>query len=124
MSVSGTPRRVTLDGVTYNVATDANFSQTPPVTTEGVRHTGGTMMKKTLEVEQVESVTLIVTSAQNELLKELAKRNVNFPMSYELGSGDVYRAVGQINLDNRETEENRRDITLIPDGEWRPFLVE
>ena len=124
MSVSGTPRRVTLDGVTYNVAFDANFSQTPPVNTEGIRHTGGTMMKKTLAVGQVESVTLIVTSSQNAQIEELAKRNVNFPMSYELGSGDVYRAEGQINLDNRETEENRRDITLIPDGDWQPFLVE
>lgn len=124
MSVSGTPRRVTLDGVTYNVAADANFSQTPPVEKEGVRHTGGTMMKSTLAVGQVESVTLIVTSAQNAQLEELLQRNVNFPMSYELASGDVYRSVGQINLDNRETEENRRDATLIPDGDWVPFLVE
>ena len=124
MSVSGSPRRVTLDGVTYNVAADANIAQTPPVENEGVRHTGGTMMKKTLAVGQVESVTLIVTSAQNAGLEDLAKRNVNFPMSYELASGDVYRAVGQINLDNRETEENRRDLTLIPDGDWNLFGVE
>ena len=124
MARSGTPRRVTLDGVTYNVAADANFSQTPPVTNEGVRHTGGTLIKKTLEVGQVESVTLIVNGAENASLEELADRNVNFPMSYELASGDVYRATGQINLDNRETEETRRDITLIPDGTWQPFLVE
>lgn len=124
MSRSGTPRKVTLDGVTYNVASDANFSQTPPVSNEGVRHTGGTLIKKTLMVGQVESVTLIVNGAQNASLEELADRNVNFPMSYELASGDVYRAVGQINLDNRETEETRRDITLIPDGGWQPFLVE
>ena len=124
MSVSGTPRKFTADGITFNVASDANFSQTPPVETEGVRHTGGTLMKKTLMVGQVESVTLIVTGAQNAQLEELAARNVNFPMSYEEASGDVYRAVGQINLDNRETEENRRDVTLIPDGDWQPFLVE
>ena len=124
MSSSGTPRRVTLDGVTYNVAFDANFAQTPGVLNEGVRHTGGTMMKKTLQVGQVESVTLIVTSSQNEQLIALSNRTVNFPMSYELASGDVYRAVGQINLDNRETEENRRDVTLIPDGDWQPFLIE
>jgi len=124
MSVSGSPRKVTLDGVTFNVASDANFSQLPEQTTEGVRHSGGVMMKKTLMVAQVESVTLIVTSQQNELLKNLAARTVNFPMSYELASGDVYRAVGQINLDNRETEENRRDLTLVPDGDWQPFLVE
>lgn len=124
MSVSGSIRRVTLDGVTFNAAFDANLAQTPPVLTEGVRHTGGVMMKKTLQTEQVESVTLVVTSSQNELLLELSKRTINFPMSYELGSGDVYRGVGQINLDNRETEENRRDVMLIPDLGWQPFLVE
>ena len=124
MANSGTPRRLTLDGVTYNVAFDANFAQTSDVLNEGVKHTGGVMMKKTLQVGQVESVTLIVTSSQNEGLIELSKRTVNFPMSYELASGDVYRAVGQINLDNRETEENRRDVTLIPDQGWQPFLVE
>lgn len=124
MSVSGTPRRATIDGVTYNVAADANFAQTPPVTTEGTRHTGGTMMKRTLEVGQVESMTLILTSGQNASLEKSAKRNDNYGLSYELASGDVYRAVGMINLDNRETEENRRDITMIPDGDWRPFLVE
>lgn len=124
MSNSGSPRRVTIDGVTYNVAADANFSQTPPVTTEGVKHSGGTMMKQTQEVGQVESVTLILTGSQNASLEEQAKRTGNYPMSYEDASGDVYRAVGMINLDNRETEENRRDITLIPDGDWRPFLTE
>ena len=124
MARSGSPRKVTLDGVTFNVAADANFAQTPPVSNEGVRHTGGTLIKTTLEVGQVESVTLIVNGAQNEDLIELSQRDVNFPMSYELASGDVYRGVGQINLDNRETEETRRDITLIPDGDWQPFLVE
>ena len=123
MSKSGTPRKVTLDGETFNVAADANFSQTPGRTKEGVRHTGGTMMKDTLEVENVESVTLVVTGDQFESLKEKRNRDANFPMSYELASGDVYRAVGGINLDARESEENRVDITMIPDGEWEPFLV-
>lgn len=123
MSKSGTPRKVTLDGQTFNVAADANFAQTPAVTTEGVRHTGGTMMKTTLNVENLESVTVIADGQEYEDLKSLGKRDINFPMSYELASGDVYRAVGLINLDNRETEENRVDLTAIPDGEWEPFLA-
>lgn len=122
MSKSGTPRKVTVDGETFNVAADANFAQTPGRTIEGVRHTGGTMMKNTLNVENVESVTLIADGTQFESLKEKSKRDDNYPMSYELASGDVYRAVGMITLDNRETEENRVDITMIPDGDWEPFL--
>lgn len=123
MSKSGTPRKVTIDGETFNVATDANFAQTPGNTIEGVRHTGGTMFKSTLNVENLESVTLIVDGTQFESLKEKADRDVPFPMSYELGSGDVYRATGMINLDNRESEENRIDIMMIPDGNWEPFLA-
>lgn len=123
MAKSGTPRKVTLDGETFNVATDANFSQNPGQAKEGIRHTGGTMMKTTLEVETVESVTLIVDGTQFSSLKEKSKRDVNFPMSYEEASGDIYRAVGAINLDARETEENRIDVMLIPDGEWEPFLA-
>jgi len=123
MSKSGTPRKITIDGETFNVAADANFAQTPGNTIEGVRHTGGTMMKNTLNVENLESVTLIATGTQFESLKEKAKRDVNYPMSYELASGDVYRAVGMITLDNRETEENRVDLTMIPDGEWEAFLA-
>ena len=123
MSKSGTPRKVTLDGQTFNVASDANFAQTPAETTEGVRHTGGTMFKTTLNVENLESVTLITTGQEYEDLKSLGKRDINFSMSYELASGDVYRAVGHINLDNRESEENRVDIVMIPDGAWEPFLA-
>lgn len=120
---SGTPRRVTLDGVTYNVVFDANFSETPEVTTEGIRHTGGTQFKQTLNTAQVESVTLVVPGGANARLIDLSKRTVSFPMSYELANGDVYRANGQINLEPRETEENRRDVILIPDGgEWKAFL--
>ncbi len=123
MSKSGTPRKVTIDGETFNVAADANFAQTPGQTNEGVRHTGGTLMKTTLEVENVESVTLIADGTQFKSLQEKVKRNVNYPMSYELASGDVYRAVGMISLDNRETEETRVDLTLIPDGVWEEFLA-
>lgn len=123
MSKSGTPRKVTIDGQTFNVAADANFAQTPSETTEGVRHTGGTMMKKTLNVENVESVTLITTGQEHQDLKLLAQSDINFSMSYELASGDVYRATGMITLDNRETEENRVDVTMIPNGEWEPFLA-
>lgn len=125
MSGSGTPRKLTLDGETFNVASDANFSQTPGRTNEGVRHTGGTLIKSTLEVENVESVTVIADGDQFEALKILRDSNSKhgFPMSYELASGDVYRARGWINLDNRESEEYRVDITLIPNGKWEPFLA-
>ncbi len=123
MSKSGTPRKVTINGQTFNVATDANFAQTPERTIEGVRHTGGTMFKETLNVENLESVTLITTGQEHQDLKVLGRATVPFSMSYELASGDVYRAVGHINLDNRETEENRVDIEMIPDGDWEPFLA-
>jgi len=122
MALAGTPRRFTVASVTYNVAGDANFSKTPEVTTEGIRHTGGTMIKRTLAVGQVEGVKLIVTAAEYSRLALVSKRKTNYPMSYELAAGDVYRAVGQISLGNYESENNTVEITAIPDGEWKEFL--
>lgn len=121
--MAGTPRKVTLDGVTYNVAADANFTQNPGIEKEMIRHTGGNTPKSTLMTESVEGVDLIVDGNQYEDLKELGKRNISFPMSYELESGDVYRATGQISLSARESETTKCTVTLLPDFDWKPFLV-
>lgn len=121
--MAGSLRKVTLDGQTFNVAADANLSQTAGQEKEGIRHTGGTTIKTTLKTATVESVDLIVDGNQFLDLQELAERNVAFPMSYEEESGDVWRAQGQINLDARETETTKVSVVLIPVSKWEAFLA-
>lgn len=119
--MAGTPRKVTLDGQTFNVAADADFAQNPGQEVEGIRHTGGTTFKTTLMVESVESVDLILDGFDFAELKDMSTRII--PMSYEEESGDVYRATGKFSLGARQTSDTKASLTLIPDGEWEPFLV-
>jgi len=112
---SGSIIKCLINRIPFNVAGDANASRTPERTTEGIRHSGGNSMKVTLNPNQVEGLTLIVTPLEYQQLEIIAALS-NVPMSYTENDGSVWSCTGSINLDNRETEENRCDVTMIPDN--------
>ncbi len=115
-AISGTPRKLTLDGVPYDVAADfngtLNFS---PYETEGVPTSGRTMYKMTVRTQTAESITIVAAPAEHNQLRELAERIDVFPVAVTLADGTVLRTTGKINYASWETEENRADITVIPD---------
>lgn len=121
MAVSGSIRKVTLAGVTYDVKADSDPTHVGDVNTEGIRHSGGTLMKKELMVANIESVDLIVDSTQELNLRALALQEENFPMSLTYADNSVKSAEGQIMIENRTAQENTMPITMIPDGEWDIF---
>lgn len=122
--VSGTIRKVVLDGVTYDAMGDANISEIGGAyENEGVPTSGRNIKKMTRRVENRENVVLACNGAERALLKELSERLTDFTMSYMTAGGDVYRATGWIEFENRETEENRATIQLHPRGTWDPFLA-
>lgn len=122
MGVSGSIRKVTVDGITYNAAADINAAKTPTNLKEAVPHSGGNMIKITKQHGNVESLTLLATPTEYETLEGTRDNLVAVPLSYELADGSVYRSQGHINLDNYESEENRVDVTMIPEtGLWDVF---
>ena len=122
--VTGTLRKVTLDGVTYDVFADTNISATPSSTENtAVPTSGRNMHKKVRRVQSREGVTLVANGAEQEALQVLADRLDDFPMSYETAAGDVYRAVGFIGFETHETEENRATVMLHPRQDWDAFLA-
>ena len=124
MAVSGSWRKVLLNGLSLNVAADANPARQPTQENEGVRHSGGVNKKVTLMLGAVEALKLIVTDVEYEILQGLSEQIGNFPMSGEKADGTVLRAVGFINLDNYESEENSVEITMTPEtGSWDVFTV-
>lgn len=124
MAVTGTPKKVTLDGTTFIVAADANFSEVgSKYLTENMPTSGPNIPKKTKRAEDVTDIPLIVDGAEKAILKELSERVEAFSLSYELVSGDIYRATGQIEFESRATDENRATVQLLPEGEWTPFLA-
>ena len=122
--VTGTPRKVTLDGVTFDVFADTNIKEVGgKFENAAIATSGRNMHKMTKRVESREGITLATNGAERDILKELSERNVDFPMSYETASGDVYRATGWIEFESRETEENRSTIQMHPRTDWSAFLA-
>ena len=124
MAVSGSIRKVLIDGLSFNAAADGNFAKTPKVEKEPVRHSGGNMIKVTLASGNVESVKLICSPAEYDILQGKADEQDSFAMSYEMADGSVWRTSGAIMLDNHESEENSVEITMIPEtGTWDLFAA-
>lgn len=122
--VAGAIKKVTLDGVTFTVAGDANITEVGSRYENSVIPTSGDNMRKMVKrAETREGVTLIIGGRDRELLRTLADRTTDFPMSYETAAGDIYRATGWIEFENRETEENRATIKMFPRQEWSAFLA-
>ncbi len=123
--ISGTLRKVTLDGTTFDVMADTNVTAMGSnVETDGIPTSGRLMRKMTKRADTRESIVLACNGAENDLLKDLATRITDFSMSYEEAGGDVFRCDGFIEYENRETEENRATIKMFSrSNEWDAFLV-
>jgi hypothetical protein len=122
MAVSGSGRNITLNGISFVIAADANPGRQPTQENEGVRHSGGVEKKVTLVMGAIESVKLIVSDVEYDILQGLSEQLENFPMSHEKADGTVLSATGFIGLDNYEAEENSVEITMTSEtGKWIPF---
>ena len=122
--IAGSLRKVTLDGITFDVMADTNVSEVGSQWENSAIPTSGRNMKKMVRrPENRESVILACNASERDVLHELAERTVDFPMSYETADGSVYRTVGFIEFETRETEENRATIQMIPRNDWDSFIA-
>lgn len=125
MSVSGSGRKLMLDGISFNMAADSNPGRQPTVDKEDIVHTGGVEPKVTLMSGAIEAQKLILNDGEYVLLEALNERRDRFSMSYEKADGTVLRTgSGYIKLDNYESEENSVEITMTPSSrKWDVFTV-
>jgi len=121
LNITGTPKRIILDGVTYSCKADAAPTKQSRTKNEPYRHTGGVGLKQTLQIPHVKAFSIEATSAQFEELEDLAARQQPFPMSFELADGSVYRSAGTINLGDHAMTENKVDVEMFPVDEWALF---
>lgn len=121
--IAGSIRKLTLDGVSYDVFSDADVSEVGSrFENTALTTSGRTILKQSKRVETRDSVVVACNAAEREQLRSLADRGTEFSMSYETADKAVYRAVGFINFNNRTTQEMRAELQLIPVGEWEAFL--
>jgi len=113
---SGSIKNLSLDGLSLRVAFDTNINlQISPYENEAIASSGKSMLKKTLRSPNAEGVTVLANPLEQEQLKSLSERLEPFPISVELADTSVYRTTGYIDFPGVETEENRAEITIIPD---------
>lgn len=124
MKTSGSVRKLLLDGVEFDVTSDANFSEVGGAFEKEMLATSGeNMLKTTRRSQTVEGVVLSVSDSDRVLLKNLSEQTDDFPMSYTLADGSSRRASGHIEFEARETEEGKATIKLLPRGEWSDFTT-
>lgn len=126
MRVSGTLRKVTIDGLTYTVAADVDVTINSNIEKEGLPTSGLTMMKYTKKNPDIENIVLSVEPSEYETLM-LASENLNpFPMSLALADNSVFRAVGSINVDSYTNADSIATIKMIPNNanlRWELFAA-
>lgn len=122
MAVAGSIKELTLQGVGFNVAADANAAhQLSVFENSRIRHSGGSMKKMVGRSPDAENLVLIVSKDERDILKNFSEQTSDFMMSYVNANGDNYQALGSINLEPFETDESRISVTLQPANDWVQF---
>lgn len=122
-NISGTPRKVTLAGITFTVFADTDITEIEGAfDRESVPTSGQNMSKMVRRSQNREGITVSTNGDELEILKELSQRTVAFPMSYETAAGDVFRSTGFIQLENRTTADMKTTIQLQPLDAWSQFV--
>ena len=120
----GTLRKCVIDGVSYDVFADTNITfNRSAYEVEGQATTGKTFYKRTKRVRTAESIGLATTPAKMEELASKANSLADKTLAFELADGSNYKATGQINFENYESESGKSTVQFIPSGDWTPFLA-
>ncbi len=120
--VAGTIKKVTLDGVTYDVPADIDVTEMGSGFENSMIPTSGrNILKQVTRAEIREGVVLIANDQEMDVLTALAEQQIPFPMSYQTAGGSIKRATGWIEFTNRTTAENRATLILLPQGKWATF---
>lgn len=120
--LSGSIRKLTIEGIAYNVAADASFTEIITRFENSMIATSGSSMRKMMKrVPTVEGVVLITNQSERGQLKSFAEGLDLLQISYVNAAGDTYRCEGTIEIENNETEENRTNCVIHPKDDWTPF---
>jgi hypothetical protein len=122
-NISGSNRGVSIEGVPFRVAADANFTETiSEFEKEVIATSGRGMTKYTKRVPMRESVVLITNASERESLVAFSDSKEDLKLSYTNAAGDTYQCEGALEIENNETEENRTTCKLLPVNSWTSFI--
>jgi len=122
--VAGSLRGMTIDGIAFRAAADANISETITQFENSMVASSGNAMRKMMKRVPVrESVVLLTNASEREQLIALAEGLDDLQFSYTNAAGDAYRCEGTFEIESHETEENRTTVQIHPRGSWTAFIA-
>lgn len=123
MNTSGSIAKLTLDGISFDVMADGNFSQVlSEYTNENQATSGNNILKKTKRPTNVEGVDVAANPDEAIVLAELARRTTPFPITWAEINGATWQNQGMIEFENRETESFKAALQLLPKfNKWEKF---
>ncbi len=123
MGTSGTIKKVTIAGVTFEVSADSNAARSPGSEKEGVPSSGKATIKVTKKPAIVEGIVVIADEDEQSTLLSIHNSNEKISMSYTTAANRTFRNTGTISIDTFESEENRVALTMIPTTgkDWAAF---
>lgn len=121
--ISGSLRKLTIEGISFNVAADANLTETFTTFENSMIASSGRALRKMMKrVPMREGLVLLTDAAERETLKSFAESLDDLKVSYTNAAGDTYRCSGTIEIENNETEENRTTCQVHPREDWTAFI--
>ena len=123
MAKGGSIRSVTFDGIPFDVKEDSDVSiPISNVEKESMPTSGEPLIVLKKRVRKLEGLNLVVTSQENEILKELDERIEPFAVTVTEADGTSWRcAKAQITTGNRTTQEQTAEVSIIPSVDWEVF---
>jgi hypothetical protein len=122
--VVGTPKKFTIEGISFNMAADVNISLTP--TKEEVTMiatTGKGLQKRVKRIPKAESVTLLVSAEELEQLRSMSSELEEKNFSVTLADGSEWKTQGVFGMESYESEDGKVSITVEPSDDWTVLVA-
>jgi len=116
---SGSAAGLSLDGLPFDVAGDADLNEVFTEFTNTVIPTSGKgSISQEKRVLEVSGVVVIIKPGDKALLKDLSESGKELSMSYKHRDGTKYSGMGTFEVENNTTMQNRTSLKLMPTGKW------
>ena len=120
----GTMSKLTLDGVSFDCVSDADWTEVFAGFTNSILQTsqGGVVVQET-RTREVSGVQVSLQKGDRGQLKGIIENGKIINISYKNRDGDRYSGRGTVNTDGRTTMRNVATLTLLPIGDWTEELA-
>ncbi len=113
--IVGSIKKVSVDGIEYDVAADADVERQPSrFLNELIQTSGKPMIKQTLQEQSFKGVPIIGTASQEESLRFSQEKGTPFPMAIQYASGVIFQIVGIINITGSSSGTGKITVDILP----------